>query len=91
MNNPVIFLSATYDSRKSFYNKAYYTIENGIISLYSYNTLVLKYDLNRKEFIDVYYSYHSYTTNRHLNQLHSPRFSLPYPHASSHTQISKSW
>ena len=68
MNNPIIFLSASYDSRKSFYNKAYYSFDDGIISLYSYNTLVLKYDTNTKEFIDVEYYPHSMTTNRHVKE-----------------------
>lgn len=33
-------LTAKYDSRKSFYGKAIVTEENGVLKLYSYNTLV---------------------------------------------------
>jgi hypothetical protein len=49
--NNITYLQPKYDTRKSFYNKAYYTTEeinNTIIyKLYSYNTLVLIFEIDK--------------------------------------------
>ena len=55
-------LKAIYDSRKSFYGKAIVTSNNGVVSLWSYGTLVATiYDGQAKV-----YSTHSATTLRHI-------------------------
>lgn len=54
-----------WDSRKSFYKKAYISYEgNGVYNLYSYNTLVCTIDNNK--IILNRYSFYSNTTIRHL-------------------------
>ena len=53
------------DSRKSFYNKAFVERDNnGVLTLYSYNTPVLSY--NRGKFTRLWFSW-SATTQRHIN------------------------
>lgn len=63
-----IYLSCTFDSKKSFYNKAYYVREGNELRLYSYDTHVLSYDNISKLFTEPYYSHHSSTTNRHVRE-----------------------
>lgn len=86
MNN-ITYLIPKYDTRKSFYNKAYFTTEednhNIIFRLYSYNTLVMIFEIN-KDF-DNYYNtkviryyldnnkkdnkkFYSMTTLRHIKE-----------------------
>ena len=64
------YLMSLYDSRKSFYNKAYIVRIENIIYLYSYNTLVLEvgqdyYKLNKS--IDEKLLF-SNTTLRHIKE-----------------------
>ena len=86
MNN-ITYLIPKYDARKSFYNKAYFTTEednhNIIFRLYSYNTLVMIFEVNKK--FDSYYNtkviryyldnnkkddknFYSMTTLRHIKE-----------------------
>ena len=58
-------LQTRYDSRKSFYGKAYYTVSHGIKRLYSYNTLVAKINRKGDVYVDLGYSN---TTNRHIKE-----------------------
>lgn len=64
------FLEPIYDTRKSFYNKAYIIRVGNIICLYSYNTLVLEigrdyYKLNKNVNDDLLFSN---TTLRHIKE-----------------------
>lgn len=65
--NGINFLTALYDSRKSFYNKAYYIKEDNVIKLFSYNTLVMLYDLSTGMFTEPDHK-KSQTTNRHIKE-----------------------
>lgn len=57
-------LKAIYDARQSFYGKAIVTSNNGVISLWSYGTLVATiYDGQAKV-----YGTHSATTLRHIKE-----------------------
>lgn len=64
----IIFLSCTFDRRKSFYNKAYYIKDGNEIRLYSYNSKVIIYNNLTKLFTDCDYYPHSMTTNRHIKE-----------------------
>lgn len=61
-------LEARYDARKSFYGKARTSFDkdNGILNLYSYNTLVARIDLitNFAEILGQW----SITTTRHIKE-----------------------
>ena len=57
-------LSASYDSRKSFYGKANVIEENGIIQLKSYSTIVAEIENGK---VKVYGTY-SNTTLRHIKE-----------------------
>lgn len=64
------YLEPLYDSRKSFYNKAYIVRVGNLIRLYSYNTLVLEigkdyYKLNKNINEDLLFSN---TTLRHIKE-----------------------
>ena len=64
------YLVPIYDTRKSFYNKAYITRVGNMVRLYSYNTIVLEigqgyYKLNKS--IDDKLLY-SNTTLRHIKE-----------------------
>ena len=58
-------LEPRFDSRQSFYQKAHYTISNGIKRLYSYGTLVAKINRNGAVYLCLEYSA---TTNRHIKE-----------------------
>ena len=53
-----------HDNRKSFYNKAIVEQENGVLKLYSYNTLVCVIDNGKPKVIMTY----SNTTLRHIKE-----------------------
>lgn len=56
------------DGRKSFYNKCVLLERHGIYYLYSYTTLVCKWDKNKREFEKIWNGW-SQTTQRHVNAL----------------------
>lgn len=56
-----------YDSRKSFYRKAHVLyLDNGMIQLQSYNTIVCETD-NKGNFKRLWYG-NTQTTNRHIKE-----------------------
>lgn len=64
------YLIPLYDSRKSFYNKAYIVRVGNLVRLYSYNTLVLEvgqdyYKLNKNINDKLLFSN---TTSRHIKE-----------------------
>ena len=63
-------LKTIYDRAKSFYKKAIIIEEGDIITLQSYNTLILK--INKKnnniEFLTKNINHFTQTTNRHINE-----------------------
>lgn len=71
-------LKAIYDTRKSFYKKAYYTEEEDknfiTYKLYSYNTMVLIIKINKQDKTKSYYICNEYTaysptTLRHTKEM----------------------
>ena len=54
------------DGRKSFYNKCTLLEQHGIYYLYSYTTLICKWDKNKQEFEKIWNGW-SQTTQRHVN------------------------
>ena len=76
-------LDAIYDARQSFYGKAIVSSNNGVISLWSYGTLVATiYDGQAKV-----YGTHSATTLRHIKEfLRQNSY-----HAATKTQIERDY
>ena len=70
MNNELkpIYLSCTFDARKSFYNKCFYIKENNLIKLFSYNTYVLGFNTDTQQFIEINFYPNSQTTKRHIKE-----------------------
>lgn len=59
-------LEPQYDSRKSFYGKAHVESDNGVLTLYSYNTPVCRIDGDKVTLLDMWDS--SQTTLRHVKE-----------------------
>lgn len=61
-------LGVVYDKRKSFYGKAMIEVNNNIIDLYSYNTLVASIRDNNGTKEGIIYGFYSQTTLRHIKE-----------------------
>ena len=59
-------LEPQYDARKSFYGKAHVEDENGVLTLYSYNTPVCRIEGDKVTLLDLWDS--SQTTLRHVKE-----------------------
>lgn len=59
-------LEPQYDARKSFYGKAHVESDNGVLTLYSYNTPVCRIDGDKVTLLDMWDS--SQTTLRHVKE-----------------------
>ena len=61
-------LTCKYINQRSFSGKAKVLIDGESIKLFSYDSLVLIYNLLNKEFEDVEYFPHSQTTTKHIKE-----------------------
>lgn len=66
MKNTTYITLDNYCDRKSFYNKCFVELYDGIYTLYSYNTPICSYNPQNDAFKRLYYGY-TVTTMRHIN------------------------
>ena len=60
-------LRPIYATQKSFYNKAHVEATEDAVTLYSYNTKILKYNRHTEELTPLYDGW-TQTTGRHINE-----------------------